>query len=475
MTIAIIAFVAALAGGLLCWFVALTTERARHTRRFEEMQQQLGVAEGKARALEARLEEQRLQSDQRSDKAAEDFEKLRATLKTETEAKVAAETKAAQIAEQLEEQKKFVMESTEKLKDTFKALAGDSLKGSSEQFLSLANEAFGKALSDAKGDLGKRQESIEGLVKPLAESIKQFDGHVRTLETERQKAYTSLEEHLKSLKEDQTKLQKETGNLVTALRAPQVRGRWGEMTLRRVVELAGLSEHCDFAEQVSVGGEEGLLRPDLVVSLPSGRQIVVDAKVSLDAYLSAVAAESPEQREQHLSRHAEQVRAHMTRLGGKAYTERFPQAPEFVVMFIPGESFFAEAAHRDVALIEDGILKNVIPATPTTLIALLKAVAYGWRQEQVAKGAAEISELGKQLYERLRVMAEHLGNVGGSLEKATSDFNKAVSSIESRVLPTARRFKELGIYSGREIPELPLIQTTPQPFTRPDLIDGHDV
>jgi DNA recombination protein RmuC len=264
-------------------------------------------------------------------------------------------------------------------------------------------------------------------------------------------------------------LQKETGHLVTALRTPQVRGRWGEMTLRRVVELAGLSEHCDFAEQVTVSGEQGRRRPDLIVHLPSDRDIVVDAKVSLDAYLNATSAESEEQREKLLIKHAQQVRTHMNDLGAKAYWDSFPRTPEFVVMFIPGESFFAEAAHHDISLIEDGLQMKVVPATPTTLIALLRAVAYGWRQEQIAKSALEISELGKQLYERMRIVAEHLNDVGGHLQKANVAFNKAVRSLETRVLPSARRFKDLGVATGEEIPILDQVETTPQLTALPEL------
>ena len=269
------------------------------------------------------------------------------------------------------------------------------------------------------------------------------------METTRQEAYTSIEGYIKVLTSTQEQLQRETASLVTALRAPQVRGRWGELTLKRVVELAGMSDHCDFTEQVTVDSEAGRQRPDLVVHLPGEREIVVDAKVALDAFLDAVASDSEEQRSGALTRHAAQVRAHMTKhWRARSYWEQFPKAPEFVVMFIPGESFFAAAADADRQLIEDALNKRVVLATPATLIALIRAVAYGWRQEQIARNAQEISDLGKQLYDRMKVLIEHVSEIGGGLEKANKAYNKRRRFDGSQGSSGRRRFKDLGAATG---------------------------
>ena len=421
-------------GSVLAW-LALRSRTAALTARLPLMEKEL--AAGKADL--ARLQQ-----------AQTDLVAAKARLESD----LASERRSN--AEKIE----LVTRASEELRNAFKAMASDALKSNNSSFLVIAEETLKRFQSQARGDLEARQKAVADLVAPVRDSLNKVDAQIQQMEVARGDAYGELRAQVQSLITAQKELQSETGNLVRALRTPNVRGRWGEIQLRRVVEIAGMLSYCDFTEQESVTTETGRLRPDLVVKLPGGKNVVVDAKTPLQAFLDAFETNDEETRRACLANHARQVRDHMKTLAGKNYWEQFDPTPEFVVMFLPGETFFSAALEQDSSLIEQGVLSRVIPASPTTLIALLKAVNYGWNQEKLARNAQQISALGKELHDRLRLLAGHITQVGTGLDRAVESYNKAVGSLESRVLVSARKFAELGASVADDIPELAPIETT---------------
>jgi DNA recombination protein RmuC len=346
-------------------------------------------------------------------------------------------------------------EAERRMADTFAALSAEALGASNRRFLDLAQETLARFHEAARGDLDRREASIASLVSPVREQLGRLDDQLRRLEETRAGAYEGLKAQVQGLAAAQADLNRHTRSLAQALRAPNVRGRWGEVQLRRVAELAGMLAHCDFVEQAAVDGPDGRRRPDMVVRLPGGKSVVVDAKTPLDGYLAALEADDDGRRAEALARHARQVRAHMKALGAKAYWAGFDDAPEFVVLFLPGESFFAAALEADPALIEAGMEDGVVLATPTTLIALLRAVAYGWRQERLAENARAIGALGAELHRRLGDLAGHLGRTGEQLGRAVESYNAAVGSLERRAMVSARRLAELAAVDGGAEPAAP--------------------
>ncbi|HET9108985.1 MAG TPA: DNA recombination protein RmuC [Steroidobacteraceae bacterium] len=374
-------------------------------------------------------------------------------------ARVRLEAGARQEAERVA----LLEQSEARLRASFDSLAGETLRANSELFLRLAREALGRDQAIAAGTLKERETAIAQMVEPLRAALERTEQQSQALERERRDAYASLRTQIESLASGQSQLQRETRNLVTALRRPEVRGRWGEITLRRLVELAGLAEHCDFTEQLHVVGQEGALRPDLVVHMPDSRDLVIDVKTPLDAYLEALEAPTEEERQQAMRKHAQQVEMRVRQLGSKSYWAQFEHSPEFAVLFLPGDQFLTAALAERPELLESALKQGVIIATPSTLIALLKTVAYGWRQTAVAQNAQLIRELGQELYRRLATFTTHLERLGGRLGAAVEAYNSAVGSLERQVLPQARRFPELGVTADAALPQLEPIEQPVRP------------
>lgn len=472
-------------GGLVGWIVwqsrfqavrertknELVAERATMVEQLQAKDGQLRDLRQQIQQLEASLEQQRqaltAATAQQAAAAAQAAHAERLQVQTQRLQTDNAQLMAqlAQVQTQLKEQQQtaaeklaLVNQTRDRMADVFQALSAQALQTNNEAFLNLAQTKLGEFHAQSSGDLQQRQQAIDGLVQPLSTSLSRVEAYLQELERHRLSAYSQLSEQIKQLATSQLQLQTETANLTKALRAPNVRGRWGEIQLKRVVEIAGMVEHCDFTQQVTTGP----LRPDMVVQLPQQRRIVVDAKAPLSAYLEALDMTDESRRLTKLKEHAQQVRRHIQQLSQKAYWDQFQPSPEFVVLFLPGEIFFSAALEQDPGLIEAGIAQRVILATPTTLIALLKAVAYGWQQNAVTENAQQISDLGRELYERMRVFTGHLQKMRRGLDTTVDTFNKAVGSLESRVLVSARKFKALGAGTGDELDPIEPLDRLPR-------------
>jgi DNA recombination protein RmuC len=447
-------------GALISWLVATAIHRARvaETGRMADtaraaIEAELVAARREADSATAARAAETTRAEQYHKRAEEAGERLAAAQAELSGVRAALETERSATAER----ERLLTHREAELKDSFQALSAEALSRNNEVFVQLAEAQLAKvtaALSaKSDGDASHRQQAIEALVGPIAQTLHRLDGQLRTVEKEREAAYAGLREQVGAMHRSSEQLQTETRQLVTALRAPQVRGRWGELQLERIVELAGMVEHCDFSRQVSAtdvsGDDDALVRPDLVVHLAGGKHIVLDAKVPFGAYLEAVDATDPDRRADRLAAHARHLRAHVDSLAHKSYWQRFDATPEFVVLFVPGDPFLEAALQSDPALLEHAFERNVVISTPTTLIALLRTVAYTWRQEALARNAARVHELGRELHSRLATMGNHVTKLGKAIGGAVDAYNKTVTSLESRVLVTARRFAELGVVTDQ--------------------------
>lgn len=460
MNVSVVALIAAILAGAMVWLFGRSSQRAtevrldERTKETDRLRQQLTEAD-RARMEAGRafdLKSEQLQAD--LTRALEESSRLAAEI--DGERKAACEKLA------------LLLDAETKLREAFKALSAEALNANNQSFLELAKTKLETHQETADSAFEARKQAITVLVKPIEDSLKKVEERLGDVEKERVDAYAELRAHVEQMGRSQQQLQLETANLVRALRTPHVRGQWGEIQLRRVVEMAGMVEQCDFAEQESTATDQGSIRPDLIVKLPGGKSIVVDSKAPLSAYIDAAEALDDTARTALMSQHAKQVRIHIEALASKGYWNQFPSAPDFVVMFLPGESFFSAACQYDPSLIEFAVSQHVIPASPTTLITLLKTVQFGWRQERIAESAQHISALGRELYDRLRVLGEHFERCGNGLRNAVDHYNKAVGSLESRVLVSARKFRELGSGSTDDIDALDVIDVNPKKLQADD-------
>jgi len=436
--------------------------RAAALRRMVGM---LRPLEEEARTLREELIEQRAQT-ARLPELMQSIEDLRRLHGDEQQLRISAETELKTLksehAARLEELRGMKKE----MEDRFSTLASGVLQQNSESFLKLVSERFKTHELTATEDLEKRKTAIENLVKPLNEKLTVFDTRIKEIEKARNDAYGAIREQVRQLAEGQASLGTETRKLVQALRAPKTRGRWGEMQLRQVFDMAGMAENVDYTLEHHMETDEGARRPDAIVQIPGGKSIVIDAKTPLEAYLDALESDTPEQQQQHLARHAAQVRQHVKLLSSKAYQDQIPTTPDFVVMFIPGETFVSAAVEADTDLIEYAFERKVLIATPTTLMALVKAIAYGWQQEKMAENAVEVQKVAKELYDRLNTFGKHLDAIGKGLNRSVDHYNKAVASMESRVLPSARKFEAMGVVTqGSEIEAPNAVESQARGFT----------
>ncbi len=464
-------------------------EEREKTRREEdravlgELRESLARREEEIRALQSDLQEE-IKQHSAARTRAERLPELETRLERQAEIVEEKQNEIARLkallaeaGTQLEEERKNAAEKIALLEDararlteTFRSLSSEALKSNNESFLQLARENLSKMQESARGELDLRKKEVDGLIDPIRQMLDGMKQNIQDVEKERTSAYAGLREQVESLIKGQSSLGAETAKLVRALRKPNVRGRWGEIQLQRVVEIAGMTEHCDFTQQESVTSADGRLRPDMTIRLPNERRIVVDAKAPLEAYLDSVGAETEQEKLKFLQTHARHVKDHLRKLGEKAYWDQFDSTPEFVVMFLPGESFFSAALEAEPSLIEYGVEQRVILATPTTLIALLKAVAYGWNQERMAEHARQISELGTELYDRIGTLSGHFSKLGRHLDNAVNFYNRSVVTLESNVLTSADKMKKLGIRSRKE-PDLPeMIERTSREFKKKELL-----